>query len=183
MKRKILVILGLVAFLGVGLTGYATATQHEIGATVTPGLVAVSVDDGSVVYGTVNLSAAKNTVAFHGTDNPDGGAAGTQTVTNDGTIPANLLLASSDAVGDTVDWNLVACGSVGTDAYGHEFELNNGDAFFDGTTFNLSTLAADTGLDLAGSASATLDIGICMPSGTTDSTEHDITITATVTAA
>lgn len=175
MKRKILAVLALAAFIAVGLAGPAAAGD-TVTATVTPGLVAVSVTDGSVAYGTVNLSDKKNTV----TGDTFGGAAETQTVKNDGTIAANLLLKSSDATATTT-WNLVACGSVASEAFGHQFELNNVDTVFTGTDFAASNDAADTSLDLTASATATLDLGICLPTATVDSTEHSITVTALVT--
>ena len=129
-------------------------------------------------------------MAFDGITNLDGGAAETQRVFNDGTITANLLVKSGDAIG-TVDWVLIACASAANETFGHQFEVNNADTTFNPTEFPADHSSLDTAVDLtaddnvdgSGTDEATLDVGICMPSGTADSSQHSITVTVLVTEA
>ncbi len=184
-RPQVILIAVIAAFAALG--GSPALAQQEnsetITATVTAQIIAVHVDDGSVAYGTLALDTTDNTL--------DGTAAETQTVLNDSSVTVNLLLGSSDATGSTQNWNLVACASAGTETFGHEYEVNSADATFDGTDFPADNSNVDTTVDLAaddfadgsGTDEADVDLGICMPTSTTDSSPHSITVTALVTEA
>jgi hypothetical protein len=124
----------------------------------------------------------KNTVA----GDANGGAPETQTIFNDGSCPANVLISSDDALGG-VTWNLVNCTEIGQDSFGHQYEIGNSDTVFTGV--NMTNDLADTGAnlnpgngdDLTGTDQTSLDLGICMPTGG-DSANKAIQVTVTLTA-
>jgi hypothetical protein len=185
-RPQVILIAVIAAVAALGGSPALAQSEDTISATVTPGLIAARVGDGSVAYGTVNLGDKKNTVV----GDAEGGAAETQTVFNDGTISANLLLGSGDATG-TVTWELIACASAGSETFGHQYEVNNIDTTFNPTDFPADNSNADTTVDLtagdgndtSGTDQADLDLGICMPASTADSSEHSITVTALLTEA
>lgn len=152
--------------------------------TVIPCTVAANVTDGSVAFGTLNLSPSaaspvkKNTVV----GDPRGGAAETQTITNTGTCAADLMLRASDATSTGAAWDLVACNAVAADAFGLQFEVGNTGSVFDGTDFppdNTNTL--DVGDVNANGGTISLDIGICMPTNSSDGALKSITVTVVLT--
>ena len=157
----------------------ALAQQEDsaaISATVTAQIVAVSVSDGGVAYGTLALSDTNNTLS--------GTALEQQTITNDGTVLSSLSLGSGDATG-AVLWNLVACASATTNAFGHQYELNDAGSLtvgtFEPTEFSATNDPVDTLVNLVANTSTTLDLGICMPTSTLDSGLHSIAVTVLLT--
>jgi hypothetical protein len=184
--RKLVLLVPVLTAIATALTFPAVAEEDTLTATVTPCTITNQVTDGSVAYGTVDLGDTKNTVALDNSTNPNGGAPDTQTVSNTGTCPADLMLRSSDATGTAVNWDLVACGGVGANAFGHQYEVNNANNApntFNGVDFpednsNTSGLAAVAAVN----GTATVDLGICMPSTTTDQGQKTITVTVILTA-
>jgi opacity protein-like surface antigen len=184
--KKLVLVAAVFALVATALALPAIAEEDTLTATVTPCTVTNQVTDGSVDYGTVDLGDTKNTVPLDNSTNPNGGALDTQTVTNTGTCPADLMLRSSDATGTAVNWDLVACNSVGANAFGHQYEVNNASntpGTFNGVDFpadntNTSGLAAVAAVN----GTATVDLGICMPNSTTDQGQKSITVTVVLTA-
>jgi hypothetical protein len=187
MKKLLTVFVAFAALSGALMLPAVAQDTDTVSATVTPCTVAASVADGGVAYGTVDLGTSKNTVE----GDPNGGALETQTVTNTGTCPADLRVKSSDALrtsDDTLDWELFSpCGNAGAEQFGHQFEVNNA-LGGSPTTFTGIDFPADNaytqgvGVVPALVGTATLDVGICMPASTGNSSEKTITITALLVA-
>ena len=184
MNRKIWTAIGGAAILAA--SALPALAAETVTATVTPQLIAVSVTDGGVDYGTLATSGSNNT--FNGTLPALGDQ---QTITNDSNISANMALRSSDAAktgaAGVTDWALA--GTAGSDAFVHSYDIDaSGSASWtaftaDGTFDNVST-GTVVNLDKSGGAdsTATLDLKLDMPTSTTDITEHSITVTVIATA-
>lgn len=145
-------------------------TEGSITATVTPQLISVTVTDGTIAYGTLNLSnsagnpTTKSTVQL----------GDTQVITNNGNVNEDFAVKSSDATGGT-PWNLVAAASIASDAFGHQYSTD-GATFTDFPSDNSYTADIITGK--APTATANLDAKIFMPTASTDASD---TKTTTVT--
>ncbi len=174
-----IMILGLVGMV----VGVVVQADEIVTATVTPQTISVSVTDGTVDYGILDISNTNNT--FDGAATAD-----TQTITNTSNVSANMALRSSDAAKDGVpgvtDWALAA--AISTDVFVHSYDIDatspTWTAFpFDGTFDNTYTGTVVT-LDASGGANddATLDLKIDMPNSISDTTIHSITVTVLVTA-
>src|SRR3990172_8293867 len=117
--KKLLAVFAAFAALSAGLLLPAVAEEETVTATVTPCTVATSITAGTVTYGTLELSPSaasptkKNTVEL----------TQTKTITNSGSCIADLQVKSSDATPAT-NWDLVACGSVAANAFGHQYKIN-----------------------------------------------------------
>ena len=160
MKRKILVVLGLVAFLGVGLTTYATAdTEGTVNATVTAQQVAMSVDPGLVEYGVLSVGdvdKVPNPVSF--------------AANNDGNVPVDFIIQGFD----TAAWTLA--GTAGADIYVHRFATDGG------TAFTALTTGTQTLSSVAVSASQTVHLNLDMPTSTAASASQDADVKVLATA-
>jgi len=144
------------------------ATTDDVVATVTAQLVAVSVSDGAVAYGTLDLNTNQDTVTL----------ADTQTATNDGNVNVDLGIRSSDAVSGVTDWNLAA--SAGTDEFIHEFSTDSGTTW---TGFNVDNATySNIASGVAASGTQDFDLQIGTPTASTDSVEHTVTVTVLATA-
>lgn len=156
----------IAAIAGLLIASVVGAAEATVDATVTPQLVAVSVSDGTVVYGILAANSSANTFTL----------GQQQTATNDGNVDVDLDIRSSDAVVAGTDWNLEA--TTSTDQYTHEFSIDDGVSW--------SFFAADNSVsDLADPviASKTFDLRITTPTTSTDLGEHTITVTVLATAA
>src|SRR5690349_8778650 len=78
------------------------ATTGTVAATVTPQNISVAVTDGTVAYGTLDLSTSADTTS--------GGVNDTQTATNDGNVAEDFNVTSTNATGGTA-WTLA--GTIG----------------------------------------------------------------------
>ena len=160
MKRKILVVLGLVAFLGVGLTGYATAdTEGTVNATVTAQQVAMSVTESLVEYGVLSVGdvdKVPNPAFFD--------------ATNDGNVPVDFVIRGFD----TAAWTLA--GSVGADQYIHRFSINGGGSFAP-----LSETPTGLVTGVTPTTTQTVHLNLDMPTSTaaTASQDADVKVLAT----
>lgn len=165
--KKIIVGISVFALIAIAFP-VQSAGNIDVSATVTVELIAVSVDSGSVAYGTLPLNTSANTVTLNQT----------QTATNDGNVNIDLSIKSSDAIGGT-NWNLVA--AVGSlDEYTHEFSVDSGTnyASFDVNNSVYSSIAASvnpTGFQ-------DFDLRIKTPTSTSDTLEHTITVNVLATA-
>ena len=167
--RRLLLVVG-VSLLAAALMPVLVRAATEVGvsATVTAQLVSVTVSDGSVAYGIVDLTGSKSTIDL----------SDSQTANNNGNVSADLDIKSSDGVGG-VDWTLVAAAGLGgSDDFAHQFSINSGGDWTDLTT---SYQALATGV--AGAGSQVFDLKILMPTLTTDYVEKTITVTVRASAA
>ena len=157
----------LLATLPLAVAGQASAaTTSTVAATVTPQNISVTVSDGTVAYGTVDLSSAQDTTAS--------GVNDSQTATNDGTVNEDFNITSTNATGGTA-WTLA--GTIGADQYKHSFCTSTCDAT---PTWTAITTAGNYHA-LAGTVTpngtSVFDLKIETPSSTTDYVQKSITVT------
>lgn len=160
-----IMVLTLAAMVvGVAVNAAPTA---DVAATVTPQLIAVSVGDGSVDYGTLATNVTKSTLDL----------SDTQVVTNTGNVNVDLAVKSSDAIGGNA-WNL-ALTNASQDEFTHEFSSNDGGAW---ASFNVVN-ATYTSLVTNVAVTQNLDLRIKTPTSVTDSAQKTITVTVLASAA
>ncbi len=159
-----LIVLFLAAVCFSPTAALATNKGIEVPYRVEPNLITVSVTDGFVNYGVVELGTSKDTTTT--------GLGDFQTATNGNEI-ANFNIKSSDAVGG-VAWTLA--GTAAGNTFTHGFSLDDGGAWTLLTT-TYQTLA--TGVGAFGTK--TFDLQIGMPTTSTDSVEKTIIVTVQAT--
>src|SRR3989344_4317738 len=164
MKQNLRVCVIAIALVAVGglLLGHITraATTANVNATVTAVNLAISVADGSIAYGSVNLSTAATTA-----NNGE-----TQVVTNDGST-MKLNVKSSDATGGTA-WTLGT--SIGSNIFKHEISTTTGSTYM---TFQATDTYLTASTTIAASLTQNLDFRFTTPSGSTDFVQKSLTIT------
>lgn len=176
--KKFLAILGIfsLAVLSFGLAAIGAENTAAVTATVTPGVVSVTVSPPSVAYGTLPLSTSNSSRSTALSE--------TITATNVGTVPAQLNISGSNATGGGTPWALNSSpsdtGTVSADQFVHRFDA---DATFDtGTAKALSisyqTLAASVGA--GGTQNLVLQMN--MPTASTDSVTKSTTVTVQAVA-
>lgn len=136
------------------------ATTANVNATVTAVNLAISVADGSIAYGSVNLSTATSTA-----NNGE-----TQVVTNDGST-MKLNVKSSDATTGTA-WTLGT--SIGSNIFKHEVSTTTGSSYM---TFQATDTYLTASSTVTAGVSGNLDFRLTTPSGSTDFVQKAITIT------
>jgi hypothetical protein len=99
----------ILLILGVGFST-SVYSDVDITATVTPKLLSITVSPTSVDYGVLPLGGK--------------GTSGTITVTNNGTVNANLEISGTDATAGSGTWELVTSGPL-TDQFSHKFKLTS----------------------------------------------------------
>jgi hypothetical protein len=167
MQKRVLTIamaLAMIAAMTLPMAVNAAETG-TVTCTVSGELVSVTVTDGAVNYGTLELSQTKDTT--------DGGVNNHQIATNTGTVNEKFTIKSSNADGAT-DWTLGS--TQAADQFIHEFSANSGTDW---------TAMDDEGVELASAVAAggtkTFDLRIGMPTSVTDYTQHTIIVTITAT--
>lgn len=167
--KKFLAILGIfsLAVLSFGLAAIG-ATSVGVTATVTPQNISVTVTDGAVSYGTLDLNTSRDTVA----------GADTQTATNNGNVNELFYISSSDAISSTagINWNLEA--TTGENQYVHQFSTNSGVSYTNFPANNSNALIASVGPSL----SQPFDLKTTTPTSTTGYEQRNITVTVLATA-
>jgi len=169
--RSTIATIAILALVGLGVgMGAGAATTSDVSATVTAELISVSVADGTVAFGTLGLNTTEHTAT-------GGNALETQIATNDGNVTANFGIRSSDAVSGGTNWELAA--SAGTDAFTHEFSVDDGSNWvaFNVDNSTYSTLANT----VAASGTQDFDLRVGTPTASTDSVEHTVTVTVQAT--
>ncbi len=166
--KKILAGLGILSLV-LGLAAPVWAAEEGVSCTVTPKLISLTVSDGSVAYGTLDLNSEENTKDFG--DN--------QTVTNNGNVAEKIEVKTSNAIGDT-QWTI---GTVGTlDVFAHYWSADPG-----AETPVWTAWAADTYAELVASlakdGTQLLGLKIHTPTSTTDYVEKSIIVTVLATEA
>ena len=144
------------------LLGHITraATTAAVTATVSAVNLAISVADGSIAYGSVNLSTA-TTTANNGE---------TQVVTNDGST-MKLNVKSSDATGGTA-WTLGT--SIGSNIFKHEVSTATGSTYM---TFQATDSCLTASTTIAAGLTENWDFRFTTPSASTDFVQKSITVT------
>ncbi len=158
----------VVPILGLGVA-FASSTS-TVAATVTPQNISVTVTDGTVAYGTVDLSSSKDTTS--------GGLNDTQTATNDGNVAEDFNIESTNATGGTT-WTLA--GTIGSNQYKHSF-CNTGSGSPDpcdtGPTWTAMTTSYQAlTTNVAASSTGKFDLKLDTPSSSTDFVQKSITVT------
>ena len=153
------------------LTGMAvssvvhSATTASVTATVTARNVSVSVSDGSISYGNVNLGGTASTTPS--------GIDDSQTATNNGNVSADLNIIGTDSA----DWTLES--STGADQYTQAF--CNTDACDSSPTWSLMQEAAYTTLSSSTLATSTgtqiFDLRINLPSSSSSYDQQSVNVT------
>ncbi len=147
------VLIGAMAF---------SADEAGVAATVTAREISLSVTDGGVTYGSLDLGTATSTLAA--------GLDDMQTVTNTGSVAEDFNIKGVD----TTDWALA--GSIGSEEYKHEFSTSTGSSW-DALTTDYQALD----VDVASAATTNLDLQITVPSATTHFTEQSPNVTVQAT--
>ena len=163
------------------------ADEGTVECTVSGKLIALTVTDGSIAFGTVDLSTSKNSAVYNDPNNTNGVTpAQTQTITNTGSVAEDFNMKTSNAIGGT-DWTLHAATPAG-DVFTYGYLVS--DTAYDGTsgigaftkwTATGSYVAEAGGDNVAASGVKYLELEIGMPTSTTDGDEKTITVTVQAT--
>ena len=161
--KRLLIVVGLVVGLGFGVVGYATAQEASVSATVTPQLVAVSVDPTSVAYGTLAVNTTDNLPTAASFD-----------ATNDGNVNADFVIKGSNTTPD--NWTLAA--TAGSATYVHRFSSTGSGGTFTALTLTNQTLASA----ITAGSFQTVHLNLDMPTATTATAEQTASVTVLATA-
>lgn len=168
--KKILIGLAVLSLvLGVAVPVWATDTE-TVSCTVTPKLIALTVEDGSVDYGPLDLNSEKSTKDLG--DN--------QTVTNTGNVNEEIEVKTSDAIGGTT-WT--AASTAGSDQFVHFWSANPGDGSPIWTAWSVADTYATLVASLTSSGTQLLGLKIHTPTAITDHEQKSITVTVLATEA
>lgn len=129
--------------------------------TITPSVSILVTSDGSIAYGFVAAGGQKDTLTL--TD--------TQTVKNDGNVPEDFTIKTSNATGGT-QWSLGA--AAGSDTFVHEFSVNGGGVW---TKFTTADTYQSFVSNIASNGTQNFDLRITAPSSSTDFQQKSITVT------
>ena len=187
-RRKILgvaLVLSLVALL-LPATIFAD-DEGTVSCTVSGKLISLTVTEGSIVFGILDLSTTKNSALYDLTNNANGMTpAQTQTITNTGSAAQDFNMKTSNAIG-TADWTLHAT-TPGSELFTYGYLVS--DTEYDGTAgigaftkwATADSYVADAGGDdVAADGVKYLELEIGMPTLSVDYGEHTITVTVQAT--
>jgi hypothetical protein len=174
-----------------GVAGYMLRNPGEVVATVRGELVSVTVNPGGVNYDVLALGAVKNTAEFNPLDNTNGmGTPQTQNIQNNGTVPVDLQIMSSNALHvpglGTTDWTLVET-ITDPEQYTHAYNVRTS-VYGGGPITFTNWTAPDTYESLATNVPAGppgnryLELEIGMPTTTVDYNPHTMVVTIMATA-
>jgi hypothetical protein len=154
-------ILGLVGLM-VGAS-LSFAAESSITATVKVQQVALSITDGEIDYGTLDLSGTKDTTAS--------GVDDTQTVQNTGNVNEDFDVKGTNVSG-TCTWTLDS--TQGTDHYFHKICTSNCDS--SPTWTALTTTYTEYATNIAPLGTADFDFQVGVPSSTSCSSQVNVNI-------
>lgn len=159
------VVISVALWVGVlaGVAVYA-ADEGTVTATVTAQNISVSVNDGSITYGTIALNGSQTTLAA--------GVDDMQFASNTGNITEDLNIRGAD----TAAWTLTSADPTG-EQYSHEFSTNRGVNFLYLTTSNRALVDAITT-----AVSQQFDLRITMSNNTATFTQQSAGVTVQATA-
>jgi hypothetical protein len=165
-------ILGLVGMLIVYSKGFAATPEATVAATVTVRNIALSVADGTVAYGTLDINATQNTCTTAPALNDP------QTITNTGNVAQNFLVRGTNSA----NWTLGS--PAGSNIYEHRF-VSGACATWPtpapgGTA--LTTVNATLATNIAAGATTILHLRINTPTATTFFTAQTVNVIVVATA-
>lgn len=157
----------------IAIPGLAEESAN-VALTVTPQVISVTVTDGDVAYGVLSFSETNNTF--------DGDAQETQTITNQSNIPVDISVSSTDATGTTEDWELADTPGAATFSHLYDIDATGSATWSNFPDDNSSTTPVVT-LDENGGTddNASLDLRLDMPTSSTDTTQHSVSVTVLAT--
>jgi|GEM_PF-817452 len=154
----ILSLVGLIVVASLSL-----AAESSITATVKVQQIALSISDGSIDYGTLDLSGTADTTS--------GGVNDTQTVTNSGNVNEDFDVKGTNVSG-SCSWTLAS--SQGSDQYYHKICTSNCDS--SPTWTALTTTYTEYATNVAPSGTADFDFKVGVPSSTSCSSQVNVNI-------
>lgn len=179
-RNKIIALLGAGALIALVAVPVLGATEGSVTATVTPGVISVSVSPSSVGYGTVEIPS----VDLVPTDDTIIGA------TNDGGVPEDLTIKGANATGatgDTVTWTIVDGSPSGDAAYNYNHKFIDCGSSSDCTSSllanNMTTTAEELATGVLVDSIEYFKLRLSTPTETGgDLGEHSTTVTVMATA-
>jgi hypothetical protein len=164
-RIKIFLVMLMLLFPAIVIGNAFAASTGVVTSTVTPLNISVAVADGTVSYGTLDLSSTANTTS--------GGINDSQTATNDGNVAEDFNIRSTNATGGTA-WT-ISDTAIGPDQYMHQFCITTCDSSPTWTpmTTNYAALASN----IATSNNQVFDLRIDTPSSSSDYLLKTITVT------
>jgi hypothetical protein len=169
LKKKFIIIalvLALMLTAVVPLSVVWSAETGDVSCTVTAQFVSLSVSDGNVNYGSLALDTIKDTTNS-GVNHP-------QIATNNGNLPVNLYIKSSNAIGGTTPWTIGT--SKGANQFTHSCTTNGND------WLSLSNAYISLASGIAPNGTQTFHLRIGMPTSVSDGSQKTITVTVQAVA-
>jgi len=185
MKRRILALLVALALVALVVPAAVFAADTDaVSCTVSVFLVSVTVSDGDVAYGPLELNTVKNTAKYDATHNLHGMAPPqTQTITNTGTVNEDFGIKTSDAVG-TTNWTLHAS-TPNVNIFTHAYYVADTEYIGAGaiafTNWSQSAASVEVAADVVPAGVRYLELEIGMPTSVDDAESHTITVTVLAT--
>lgn len=136
------------------------ADTGSVSATVTAAVIAVTVSDGAVAYGTVATTA----------DTTASGVNDTQTITNTGSVNEDFEIKGQNSTGNV--WTLA--GAAGSATYAHKTCIATCDATPSWTAMTTSYADLDTGK--APTATTALDLQVTVPTSNAGVTQATLPV-------
>ena len=171
MKKRIFALVGIVALLGLLVPATVFSVEDTVTCTVSAQVISLDIlDDGTVAYGALALGASTNTTPSGVDDH--------QHIENDGGVPEDFWIKSSDAIraGGTL-WQLVES-TPGHNQFKHEWSSTGGAPW---TAMNASNDYSTFLGPVNPGVVVQLDLQITMPATTDDYQVHTITVTVMAT--
>ncbi|HZX50167.1 MAG TPA: hypothetical protein VFE94_03420 [Candidatus Paceibacterota bacterium] len=157
-------IISVAVWAGLLIAAGAYAAQTGVvSATVTAQNISVAVQDASIAYGSLALSASYSTLAAEAND--------LQFASNIGNLTEDFNIQGAD----TASWTLES--AIGSEQYTHEFSTNRGTVWV-----KLSTSYQQLVDAVAQNVSQQFDLQITVPSGTSDFTQQTAAVTVQAVA-
>lgn len=180
-SKKLWAALGGAALLASAAIPAFALTEGSVTATVTPGVISVSVDPAAVGYGTVGVPSVDNVSTTPSADK-------IITANNNGGIPETFNIKGANATGTTILWTIVdgAPGGAASYNYNHKF-LNCGIGDSTCTTVdpanNMTAVYETLQTNVAAGSSDYLKLRLSTPTETGgDTSEHSTTVTVLAVA-
>ena len=156
------VVLTLIASVALGVTA---ATEATVTATVSAQNIAVTVDDGSITYGTIGVGSSTDTTTSDLNDS--------QTVVNEGNVTQNFNIRGQNSTSIGIGWTLAS--SPATNEYAHRFCTSGCDASPSWTALTTSPQTLFSGKGVG--TSTPFDLQLQAPTTTTDYEEQSVDVT------
>jgi serine protease len=142
--------------------------------TSTP-IISISIENDAFDYGILPLSASSAEPVKKSTID----LGKTPVIENTGNVSVDLAVKSSDALGGSAPWNLVASAHIGKNKFCYQYRTTTGSAWYDFPVNNNYTGTVFAGLGT--NDTTTLDLQTLMPTGSNDPTQKSITVTILAT--